>query len=338
VDDRHGLARRRLSENDFAAPHGRRGAFFNPWEPMVFRLSRWLRARCVPSPLRAERRRPLYRPPRVEPRPSLPEPRRDALQTTWVGHSTFVVQDADDVVVTDPHWGRRALVLPRLTAPGVALAALPDEPIAIVSHDHYDHLDRDTVRRMPRGTVWFVPLGLARWFRRVAPWARVRELDWWQCARHGRFTVTFLPAQHWGNRLSHGRNAALWGAWRVESESRSFFFGGDSGYFGGYREIGRLFPETDLALLPIGAFEPREFVRYQHMDPAEAYRAFEDLRADTMVPMHWGTFDLGRDPPRLAPRLLRGEIARRGGDPERVRILGVGETWSGEECREEVAA
>ena len=110
-------------------------------------------------------------------------------------------------VVTGPHWGPRGLVVTRLAPPGLDVGVLPEEPIAVVSHDHYGHLDAWTVRRRPRGTVWFVPLGLKGWFRRVAPWARVRELDWWQSARHGGLTFTFLPAQHWGHRLCHGHRS-----------------------------------------------------------------------------------------------------------------------------------
>jgi L-ascorbate metabolism protein UlaG (beta-lactamase superfamily) len=317
---------RRSPELDLFAPHGAAGAFFNPWEPMVLRARNWVRGRLRRNPYAEMRRHSEPTPASPHRLDALPPNRPQDLRLSWVGHSTFVLQMGPDVVVTDPHWGPRALVVPRLAPPGIDLGVLPEEPVAVVSHDHYDHLDAWTVRRMPRGTAWFVPLGLQGWFRRVAPWARVRELDWWQSARHGDLRLTFLPAQHWGNRLCHGRNAALWGAWRIESQRHAAFFGGDSGYFSGYREIGRQFPLTDVALLPIGAYEPRQFVRYQHMDPREAYRAFLDLGARHLVPMHWGTFDLTEEPPSLAPKILADEVARLGGDPTEVRALSLGES------------
>jgi N-acyl-phosphatidylethanolamine-hydrolysing phospholipase D len=245
---------------------------------------------------------------------------------TWVGHSTFAIQEGGTVVLTDPHFGARALVPRRLSPPGLPLAAVPEHAFAVLSHNHYDHLDAWTVARLPRGMRWFVPLGLARWFRGRTAGA-VTELDWWQSVTVDGWTLTCLPAQHWSNRTQLDRNATLWCSWLLDSGERRYYFAGDSGAFHGFAEIGRRFAPIDVALLPIGAYEPRWFMRFQHMDPPEAWRAFGDLGARFLLPMHWGTFDLTDEPVDLAPRALREAIAAAGGDPARAPVLAVGERW-----------
>jgi L-ascorbate metabolism protein UlaG (beta-lactamase superfamily) len=313
------------AETPYDAPHGRPGAFFNPWRRFAVRPIDVLRWKASGNPYRDERRRlgagGLAA--------GLDDDRCTTLgrlgssgatatwaatwAATWVGHATYVLQDGGDVLVTDPHWGPRALVPKRLVEPGLPLSALPENGLVILSHDHYDHLDLWTVRRMPRGFHWIVPWGLKRWFERFAPEVapRVVELDWWQSTQWGRFTVTFVPAQHWSNRLAHPRFSTLWGGFVVESSERRWYYSGDTGYFGGFSEIGRRFPGIDVAILPIGAYEPRWFMRYQHMDPAESLQAFRDLGARRMLAAHWGVFDLTDEPPSAAPTVLARELGGR---------------------------
>jgi N-acyl-phosphatidylethanolamine-hydrolysing phospholipase D len=155
----------------------------------------------------------------------------------------------------------------------------------------------------------------------------VVELDWWQSARHGRFEITCLPSQHWSRRVEHGDNQTLWCSWLVDSGDYRYFFAGDTGYFPGFAEYGRTFAPIDVAMLPIGGYEPRWFMRYQHMDPADAYQAFLDLGARYMLPMHWGTFDLTDEPADLPPHVLAKVVAERGADAARVRTLAIGERW-----------
>jgi N-acyl-phosphatidylethanolamine-hydrolysing phospholipase D len=306
----------------FHAPHQAGGRFWNPWNPETRGLGDLLRWKLGRNPY--GRRRP----------PEVPIVENDGgylaraaepASITWVGHASFALQDGPDVALLDPVWGPRALLPPRLTPPGIPLAAVPSHAFALLSHNHYDHLDAWTVERLP-GMPWFVPLGLGRWFRgrRAGP---VVELDWWQSVRHGRFTLTCLPAQHWSNRLDAGRNSTLWCSWLLEWSGRRVYFAGDTGYYGGFAEIGRRFPGIDAALLPIGAYEPRWFMRLQHMDPAEALAAFRDLGASHLLPMHWGVFDLTDEPVDLAPRVLAREVAAGTADPARVHTLAVGERW-----------
>jgi N-acyl-phosphatidylethanolamine-hydrolysing phospholipase D len=305
------------------APHFQGGRFFCPWEKFNVRFADLLRWK-----LRGKSPYDRKAPPRVPVVPNDGAYLKDGEQppsVTWVGHSSFAVQDGGDVFLTDPHWGARALVPPRLSPPGIPLEAVPETAFAVLSHNHYDHLDSWTVRHLPPAIPWFVPLGLGAWFR--ARGRQVVELDWWQTARHGRWTLTCLPAQHWSNRIGMARHSTLWCSWLLDSGERRYYFAGDSGAFHGFAEFGRRFAPIDVAFLPIGAYEPRWFMRYQHMDPAEAWSAFRDLGARTMIPMHWGCFDLTDEPVDLAPRVLEEVIASGPGDPARVRTLAVGERW-----------
>jgi N-acyl-phosphatidylethanolamine-hydrolysing phospholipase D len=315
------------------APHGEPGRFFCPWQPFntgPLDVLRWKLRGKGPYDRKTPPRVPV-----VENDGAYLKDGGAPPSITWVGHSTFAIQDGGDVILTDPHWGARALVPPRLSPPGIPLSAVPAGAFAVLSHNHYDHLDAWTVKRLPADMPWFVPLGLGKWFRDRGR-TRVTELDWWQSVRHGRWTLTCLPAQHWSNRIEMGRNASLWCSWlldggdsgdRGDRGERRYYFAGDSGYFHGFAEIGRRFAPIDVALLPIGAYEPRWFMRYQHADPAEAYQAFLDLGARWMIPMHWGTFDLTDEPVDLAPKVLQQVLEERRADPARVPILAVGERW-----------
>lgn len=304
------------------APHGDVGGFFNPWlESRRGSLAglRWLLTRNAFSGA-AE--------PRVAVRradPALLEsagPGDRSAAIVWVGHATFAVRDGSDVFLTDPHFGSRALVVARETPPGLPLEAVPPDAFAVLSHNHYDHLDTFTVKAL-RHIAWYVPLGLADWFRERGV-ERVVELDWWESVRHERFELTCLPSQHWSRRLDQGTNESLWCAWLVETSERRYFHAGDTGYFHGFAEYGRRFGPIDVAMLPIGAYEPRWFMREAHMNPAEAWQAFQDLGARHFLPMHWGTFDLTDEPVDEAPRELARVLARAKAPTDGVHILPIG--------------
>ncbi|MFQ5914527.1 MAG: MBL fold metallo-hydrolase [Nitrospinota bacterium] len=308
------------------APHGRPDTWFNPWwsnpnttwgywKMKLFYRNEWIEAKSRPPNV-----------PRVENDGAyLAKPERST-SIAWVGHCTFVVKDGSDTWLTDPHFGERAFWPKRWHPPGVPVEKIPPDAFAVLSHNHYDHMSAWTVEALPETVAWFVPMGLADWFRDRGR-RRVVELDWWQSARHGRWKVTCLPAQHWSNRFGMGRDSTLWCSWLVESERRKFFFAGDTGYFHGFAEYGRKFGPIDAAMLPIGAYAPRWFMRYSHLSPAEAYRAFRELRARWMLPMHWGTFDLTDEPIDQPPKELSRVVRRSGGDPGAVRTLAVGERW-----------
>ena len=314
----------RAEEASLHAPHRDDQGFFNPWRrfsrPSIRDVFRW---KWADNPYDKDRE-PIL--PRVENDGRYLAGVEHSATVTWVGHATFAVHDRGDVFLTDPHFSKRALIPARAVPPGLPLEAIPANAFAVVSHNHYDHLDEDSVTGLAATVGWYVPKGLADWFRARGR-EDVTELDWWESARRGRFTITCLPSQHWSRRLGQGENETLWCAWLVDSGDYRYFFAGDTGYFAGFEEYGRRFAPIDVAMLPIGAYEPRWFMAYQHMDPEEAYQAFLDLRARTMLPMHWGTFDLTDEPLDLPPQELAQVIARRAGTDERVRVLAVGERW-----------
>jgi N-acyl-phosphatidylethanolamine-hydrolysing phospholipase D len=308
------------------APHRQDGRFFNPWgeeDKSLWRVLQW--QLLTDNPWSEAKEDPPRIPVVANDGASLRARRgADEAALTWVGHATFAVEDGDQVFLTDPHFGTRALVVPREVPPGIPVEAVPDDAFAVVSHNHYDHLDAWTVEALPETVTWYVPLGHGDFFRERGR-TRVVELDWWESASHGRFTVTCLPSQHWSRRILVPMNAWLWCSWLVDSGTRRYYFAGDTGYFHGFEAFGERFGPIDVALLPIGAYEPRWFMRYQHVNPEEAYEAFLDLRARLMVGMHWGTFDLTDEPLDLPPRALARVVAERGADPQRVRVLAVGE-------------
>ena len=304
---------------DRPAHHEAGGGFRNPWlegrrrSAAVLRWM-WERSRkdLPPSPDAAEL--PRARPAIAHPRAAVGE-----LRATWVGHATFLLQLGDLNVLTDPHWSERASPLEwagprRLAPPGVTWEELPPIDLVVVSHDHYDHLDRTTVRRLAdrfgNDVRWLAPIGhgplLAGWGAR-----RVFETDWWEGIRfqtdHGEVEVTCLPAQHWTKRGFWDRSSRLWSSWAIRRDSgRAVYFGGDSGWFPGYAELGRRLGSFALALLAIGAYEPRWMMRASHMNPEEALRAYLDLGGSgAFGAMHWGTFRLTDEDPLEPPERLR---------------------------------
>ena len=305
------------------APHFAEGRFFHPWGVAPRGFGDFLRWQL--SSKSFDKRRPLDIPRLINDGRSLARP-IDGAELTWVGHATYAIHDEGDVVLTDPHFGPRAFLPPRLSPPGVPIAAIPEGAVALLSHNHYDHLDEWTIERLGERVAWYVPLGLGRFVRDHGA-REVHELDWWQSARRGRWTFTAVPAQHWSRRVGQPQNSTLWCGWVADGGARRYYFAGDSGYFHGLAEIGRRFAPLDVAILPIGAYEPRWFMGAVHMNPADALQAFADLGARFLLPMHWGCFDLTDEPADLAPQVLRQLIADRGLDATRLPILAVGESW-----------
>ena len=299
---------------------GRR--FFNPWQRFGVGFAdvlRWYRQRPW--------RRPAESPaPRVDGDPSALRRHEPDLAVTWIGHSSFALHHESHVLLTDPHFGPRALVPPRRVEPGLPVDAVPSGAVVALSHSHYDHLDRWTVRRLPADTRWLVPLGLAARVRGMGA-REVRELDWWDEWVEGPWRLRCLPAQHWSRRLSQRRDATLWCSWLIEVAGHRVYFAGDTGWFPGFAEYGRRFAPIATALLPIGAYEPRWFMRYQHLDPPEAVAAWRALGARRLVGMHWGTFVLTDEALDEPPRALARAVAAAGADPAAVHLPAVGARW-----------
>jgi L-ascorbate metabolism protein UlaG (beta-lactamase superfamily) len=251
-------------------------------------------------------------------RPLPPAPASDGVVATWVGHATFILRTAGATILTDPIFSDVAGPLPwlgprRVSPPGVDFDAVPRVDLVLLSHDHYDHCDLTTLRRlaMRDDPLVVAPLG-HRSLLAGAGIGRVVELDWWE--RHdvpGGARVTLVPARHWCRRAPFRTNRRLWGGFMLQAGGRLVYFAGDSGYREGlFPEIGRRCGPPDLALVPIGAYEPRWFMRESHMSPAEAVDAHRELRSRRSIAMHWGTFQLtdeGFEDPVRALEAAAGE-------------------------------
>ena len=246
-----------------------------------------------------------------------------------MGHSSFLLQLGGVNVLTDPVWSERASPVQwagprRLSPPGVPFERLPPIDLVVQSHNHYDHLDDTTVRRLVAANPdahWVAPLGVGAFLRDRG--ARlVTEHDWWDAADAAGLRVTAVPAQHFSGRGFRDRNQSLWCGWTLKTDAVSVYFAGDTGYPAAFGDIGERLGPFDVALMPVGAYEPRWFMRPVHMNPEEAVRAYRDLhrphgseRRGIFVPMHWGTFRL-TDEPVEEPPLLTARHWREAGLPD----------------------
>jgi L-ascorbate metabolism protein UlaG (beta-lactamase superfamily) len=252
---------------------------------------------------------------------------------TWIGHASFVARLGGKRVAIDPIWSERiGGVVKRLAPPGVAFEQLPPLDLVCVSHNHRDHLDLPTLKRLDPGVRCVVPLGNGRVLREIGL-QNVVELDWWQTHREGELEVTLVPARHWSMRFPWDRNDMLWGGFVLRGPEGVAYHSGDTALFDGFAEIGTRCGPIDWAMLPIGAYAPRWFMQPQHMNPDDCLQAFDALQARTFVAMHWGTFKLTDEPTAEPPERLKKLWAARGLEPSRLWLLDVGETRALERAR-----
>ncbi len=253
-------------------------------------------------------------------RPEFPALASGQISLTWIGHASFLLQAPGCNVLIDPNWAKWLKVIKRIKQPGLDLRSLPDIDAVLITHAHFDHLDRRTLRRIARDQPIVVPRNVGTLVHDLG-FDRVYELDVWEGLQLGPLRLTLTPAAHWGARLLADSHRGF-GGYVVEVEGRSVFHCGDSAWFEGFREIGRRH-SVEIAMLPIGAYDAPSH-RDVHMNPEQALRAFAELGARTFVPMHYGSFRLSYEPVDEPPaRLL--EQARREGLSDRIRILTEGE-------------
>lgn len=221
---------------------------------------------------------------------------------TFVNHASFLIQIPGMTILTDPVWSDRVSPFSfagpkRVRPPGIDFESLPKIDVVLISHNHYDHMDRDTLAKLEKkfSPQFFVAMGDAE---RARSWGlqKVQEMEWWDHTQASQnVKITYAPTQHFSSRGLFDRNHSLWGSYMIERSGKRIYFGGDAGYSTHYKEIRKRLGAVDLALLPIGAYEPRWFMKSMHVNPAEAVEAHKDLQAKQSIGMHFGTFQLSSE-------------------------------------------
>ncbi|XP_077496800.1 N-acyl-phosphatidylethanolamine-hydrolyzing phospholipase D-like isoform X1 [Amblyomma americanum] len=271
-------------------------------------------------------------------KPRFQDPPAEGVRITWLGHSTALLQMKGVNVLTDPMLSERAspsqLLGPkRFREAPCTVADLPRIDAVVISHNHYDHLDLNTVHqlnaRFEETLRWFVPLGLMPWMQQLGC-ENVVELDWWHeghlATEDNDLSFVFVPAQHWCKRTISDDNKVLWGGWCVISPEYRFYFAGDTGYCDVFKQIGQAYGPFDVAAIPIGAYEPRWFMKYQHVNPEEAVLIHKDVRSRATLAVHWGTFTLANEYYLDPPVKLRESLDRHGISPREFFTLKHGES------------
>lgn len=321
------------SHSNYGQQHHRPGGgYMNIWDaprkvPMLKAL-RWITTHSF-------RKKQYALPPFQQTDPAFLKTPPDRLRITWIGHSTTLIQLPGYNILTDPIFSRRASPLsfagPDRKPPlPIGLEDLPEVSIVLISHDHYDHLDKDSITHIQErfDPLFLTPLGVARTIRR---WGahNVLELDWWQFVDTDGIRFHCTPAKHFSGRRLTNRDDTLWVSWflEVKSERLNIYYAGDSAYASHFEEIREHLGAPDVALIPIGAYLPRWFMEAVHMEPAQAVAAFQALCADYFIPIHWGTFDLADEPLNEPIELLEQYMAYHGLS-SRLHPLAIGESFA----------
>ena len=317
------------------------GGFRNPWPSSQLHGFRdFLKWTLV-------ERRKNARPPDPDPAtfqlgtPQFVKPRSapDAVTLTWIGHSSFLLQLAGLNILLDPIWSQRAspvqFVGPRRwVRPGIAFDALPPIDVVALSHDHYDHLDAGTIRRLASrypAAHWLAPIGVGAFLRHRGA-REVTERDWWETTTIGAVKVTCVPAQHFSGRTIGRRNRTLWCGWTFQSTDYRVFFAGDTALHPEFATISKRSGPFDLAILPIGAYEPRWFMGAVHMNPEDCIKAVSQMAAVqngrrlVITAGHWGTFKLTDEPMDEPPKRMRQNWQTAGFAADDLWIMKHGET------------
>ncbi len=218
---------------------------------------------------------------------------------TWLGHSSFLIQIAGLTIITDPVFARISYFFKRLLPLLCNLKDLPEVTIVLLSHNHPDHMDPPSLKKLHQlfpNLEFLVPSGDKAWFT-AHGMQKTTEFTWWESWQKNDITFTFLPAHHWSQRRIFKRNTSLWGSWMLQTPYGTLYFAGDTGYWHHFKNIAHYFPSIDIALIPIGPCEPHHLMRNSHLNAEEAGQAFLELQASHFIPMHWGTyrFFLGHD-------------------------------------------
>ncbi|HEY6773697.1 MAG TPA: MBL fold metallo-hydrolase [Oxalicibacterium sp.] len=288
-----------------------------------------------------------YATPRTESDAAWLQANKQTTSATWINHATVLVQLCGLNILTDPIWSERASPFSftgpkRHAQPGLPFAQLPHIDVVLISHNHYDHLDRATVLKLNAqaggAPLFLVPLGIKPWMNDIGI-TNVQELDWWNKTTLKDVDFNFVPVQHWSARGLSDDFKTLWGGWVVQAKADaavnaqppfsspfSFLFAGDTGLSKDFDDIAKRFSHFDLALLPIGAYEPRWFMQAQHVDPAQAVQIHRTVHADKSIAIHWGTFEMADESLDEPPKALARALQEANIPADRFVTLKLGET------------
>ncbi|MDB6055969.1 MAG: fold metallo-hydrolase [Verrucomicrobiales bacterium] len=252
-------------------------------------------------------------------KPKFPHLKKSQVAITWIGHASFLIQFTDLNVLIDPNFANWLFLLKRLKRAGCKVSDLPPIDILLLTHAHFDHFHKSTLRKIPMPDAAIMPWGVGDLAKGLG-FKNIIELKWWETYFHKDWKVTLVPSKHWGARTIHDHHRGF-GGFVMEHRGRSIYHAGDSAYFDGFAEIGKKF-KPEISLLPIGAYHPETF-RKVHMGPDEALEAFIQLKSQFFVPMHYGTFKLSFEPMDEPPRWLE-ELARKRKLLSKIKVLDEG--------------
>lgn len=248
--------------------------------------------------------------------PRFPKISLGEVALTWIGHASFLIQFSDLNALIDPNFANWLFLVKRLKHAGLKIKDLPPIDLVLLTHAHFDHFHKPTLRKLPSPKIGVMPWGVGSLAKGLG-FERIIELKWWESFHHGDWKVTLTPCKHWGARTIHDKHRG-YGGFVLEHQGRRIYHAGDSAYFDGFKEIGERFA-PEIALLPIGAYYPESF-RHVHMGPDDAVKVFKDVRAQWLVPMHFGTFKLSFESMDEPPRWLK-ELAHSNGILQHLRIM-----------------
>lgn len=222
----------------------------------------------------------------------------------WIGHATCLLNIENSIILLDPVFSQRCSPFQfagpeRFRPVPIDIASIPKVDAVVISHNHYDHLDSNSVKQLNEKfgskIQWFVGSGLRNWFSSFGINENLNELLWWETKKYNNLEFIFTPAQHWSARGVNDRCQTLWGSWTIIGQKKRFFFAGDTGYCSTFTEIGNMYGPFDLATIPIGAYEPRFMMEPQHVDPEQAVQIHIDVKSNKSIGIHWGTFALANE-------------------------------------------
>lgn len=246
-----------------------------------------------------------------------PDPKK--IQVTWVGHSTFLIQYGGITILTDPVFSNRISPfvyfggLKRLYPPGLTLENLPKIDIVLLSHNHHDHLDLLSIKKLPKDAQYFCPVGVSKYITRFDK-QHVTEMNWDDHVTHHTentsLDIHFVSSQHWSGRKIIDMNKTLWGGYVFKIQDKAFYFVGDTGYSPEFKEIQNIAPVIHCAFIPIGAYNPRQILKVQHTDPFEAIQIHKDINSQFSIGMHFATFRLSQEPTGEPATIIKHESSK----------------------------